>query len=85
MKNVSGIRLTLPDFQGKDFTYEMYPVYEKDWFSLNIALDVSDFIATAGIEVKPPVYFHIGIAKKWQYLLDFKRYFDLLIGFEFRF
>ena len=85
MKNVSGIRLTLPDFQGKDFTYEMYPVYEKDWFSLNIALDVSDFTATAGIEVKPPVYFHIGIAKKWQYLFNFKHYFDLLIGFEFRF
>ncbi|MGD9907354.1 MAG: hypothetical protein AB7T02_02465 [Mesotoga sp.] len=85
MKNVSGIRLTLPDFQGKDFIYEMYPVYEKDWFSLNIALDASDFIATAGIEVKPPVCFHIGIAKKWQYLLDFKLYFDLLIGFEFCF
>jgi len=85
MKYVSGIRLTLPDLQGKDFTYEMYPVYEKDWFSLNIALDVSDFIATAGIEVKPPVCFHIGIAKKWQYLLDFKLYFDLLIGFEFCF
>ncbi len=85
MKNVSGIRLTLPDFHGKDFTYEMYPVYEKDWFSLNIALDATDFIATAGIEVKAPVYFHIGIAKKWQYLFDFKRYFDLLIGFEFRF
>ena len=85
MNEVTGVRIKLPELTTTDFKYNFLPVYEKDWFSLNIALDASDFIATAGIEVKPPVCFHIGIAKKWQYLFDFKRYFDLLIGFEFRF
>jgi len=80
MKNVSGIRLTIPDLQVKDFAYDMYPVYEKDWFSINISFDSKEIRGTLGFLIKPPLHFHFGIAKA-RYL----KCIDLLLGFEISF
>jgi len=80
MKNVSGIRLTIPDLQVKDFAYDMYPVYEKDWFSINLSFDSKEIRGTLGLRIKSPFYFHVGGA--WDIRIT---YFDVLLGFELRF
>ncbi len=83
MKNVSGIRLTIPDLQVKDFAYDMYPVYEKDWFSINISFDSKEIRGTLGFRIKSPLHLHVGAAKACESF--FEKYFDLIIGFEIRF
>ncbi|PZC52296.1 MULTISPECIES: hypothetical protein [unclassified Mesotoga] len=80
MNEVTGVRIKLPELTTTDFKYNFLPVYEKDWFSINLSLDSKEFRGTLGFRIKPPFYFHVGGA--WNVRIT---YFDLLIGFELRF
>ena len=84
MSEVTGVRITLPDLVARDFTYDFLPVYERKWFSVNLSFDVKELRATLGFRIQSPLHFHIGAAKEWGLIFDFKTY-DILLGFEIRF
>ncbi len=84
MIEVSGVRVKIPEFTTSDFKYKFYPVFEKNWFSINLMIDPKEIAGTFGFRVKNPVYLHIGGVKLWETLFDIKIYPDLLIGFEVR-